>query len=363
MTQWFGGPTRKFCAVVTALGIMSTGMPPILAHETKPKAHVGVPSVSAAEWAIEFLDANGNVVRPTERRSPAPVSVAPSSTLSPTDIQRRVEEVRAKVVALSESSDPYSAKLGKRLLKWLDIATAKTAAQRHEAIRRLPVTVKVGHDEQSRTVKTFFAEGKPRLRVSSPVRAALEPTQEPHPTIEFLQDRGPSASEAVLTDPCYDNEEPPCLTWEEMEDLGIVIAQQAVENEMYEAELNAAQAEMEAFCNQYPWECSNEEEIASAGPCAAFDPCGEQAGYAIGNGLLAVGAWTASYVMYTSAWTAGLGLSAALATGAVATMAGSALVFGVAVFSYVNCKNAKVYEPQGSRLRQPLQPLVLPGRP
>ena len=118
-------------------------------------------------------------------------------------------------------------------------------------VRKLPVTI-VRSESTDETVLEFVAMGKTRVRLTAPLRASLSSTLDPP--------SGPSVTSE--REECYDGE-PPCIGWEEMEDLAIFTADSVAEAEAIEAGHNAQYTAYLELCNAQPWSC---EGLPTSGP-------------------------------------------------------------------------------------------------
>jgi hypothetical protein len=77
-----------------------------------------------------------------------------------------VHELRQVIESMRQSSDAGLRRTGQRLSVWLMIATAKTPAERHQAVARLEVSTMLSRPGDGRrgVLKTYVAKGKPRLQ-------------------------------------------------------------------------------------------------------------------------------------------------------------------------------------------------------
>lgn len=193
-----------------------------------------------------------------------------------------------------------------RLLMWLDIAEARTPTERHEMIRRLPVTVveSAATDGRVGTVKKYVMKGKTRLALFVPA----------NPDLGRDALSGPSAG---TRDDCYDGPEP-CVTWSDMDDLVIeVVAGQD--------EVNYQDAELSSYCGMYPEDCHSPGQDQIGGPSSFVPgPCSEkawdalvqlgQSAFAIGAvGVEVYGGITAGLTLTTAGWFVVIGVPATAA--------------------------------------------------
>ena len=255
--------------------------------------------------------------------------------------QTELNSIRQTFLAHTKSADRKAAARANRILLFIDILMTDTPAERHEAIRRLPVTIVRGPslDGRAGTVKSFVADGKVRARLFVP---AAIPIPESNDGDELL-------SEPAVSEECYEGAEEPCLTEVEMEDFGIYTAASEAEAAAQQAEFDVAYAELIAFCNNYPWMCEEGQGslIAPSGPSAQGEwwACGAQVANAIGNLLVTSGVSWQAGVSFRSAAAVGLRVGAAVAGGWYLVVGGAIILSGVAIYQYHQCKS-QVIPPQ-----------------
>jgi hypothetical protein len=252
-----------------------------------------------------------------------PQSVQPAIQVQPpaTLTSHQIESMYRDGLAGKDSRIPGMAAHARRLLQWHDVLTAKTAADRHAAIKRLPVTVSRSVSDDGVTVD-FVSDGKSRVRL-------FEPTNLARVRPAFEHGSGPSAVDSEEQDECYDGE-PPCATQEDMEDAAAVIASVEADVAAMEAEFNQQSA---GYCSIYS--CDG-DEIVTGGPSAAGAGCWTRHFEA---GLALAGTW--AYLVFAhgtiSAPPAGMTLSAA-GTGALVIGAFAAgYTAGTAVNASIEC--------------------------
>lgn len=254
----------------------------------------------------------------------------------------RTARVRAGERAHSVT-DGTSGQGAARLLLWLDIASAKTAVERREKIRQLPVTVvtSASTDGRDGIVRSFVSGGKTRVKVFVPAVAA--------PAIEGAAGERPSGP-AVWQEECYNGEPGPCATDQEMDDFAWVLAQSASEKDYQQGEYDAAYADYESYCNQNPWSsgCQSLEadQLAPSGPsaCDAMFGCWGHAAAATGS--LYTWGWAQAQYGWELRLAAGQGtrLAAGTVAGYTGTLVVAAFSSGWFVGSFIDCQFiAKMY--------------------
>ena len=110
-------PVRRLVALMAVLAVASAGMPPVFAAGSEGSKWDSAPSA----W---FLEEGGTWV------------VATAAVLAD------MNQMEPKLVAQQKSKNPAVAKRADRTVQLLHILTAKTPSERHERIRRLPVTAR-----------------------------------------------------------------------------------------------------------------------------------------------------------------------------------------------------------------------------
>jgi hypothetical protein len=247
---------------------------------------------------------------------------------TPTAVVPDLAAARTLLTDLIKSADPDKVALGKRMSVWLDIASAKTRAERHAAIQKLPVTVRVAASKDGAgLVKTFVAGGKVRASrmIPAPVptlpNTRLESDEEqtggPRVPVDLdgrwksdgnggcywdASDSGPDqcAPPGRWKDDgnggCYwdandsgpyqctpPNPPPPdtcwfdgapadCATQQDRDDALALAAAAADEVEQAQSDADADYAAIEAYCNQNPWDCGEHSGPNVGGLCKDF-PC------------------------------------------------------------------------------------------
>lgn len=314
-------------ALLAALGIASAGTPTvIIAAALEGPTHS---TESKAGWVVEVRDNRGNVVDFDKLRlQPASRDKLTSPAL-PVDI----DKARQELTGLKFSTDPRTVARATRLLQYLDIATAKTPAERHARIQKLPVTITTAPatDGRDGVVKSFAAGGKIRLRlfVANIGHAPEEST---------AHRAGPAVG-----DECYDGAEEPCATPEEMDDMAAALADAQAEGESDEANYESEYNDYMSWCGQTPDGC-NDAPVFHSGPSAdatGFDGCLSEAGNAtagaIGASSYALLGWARLY----GAAEAGLAIGAIEAGGWVLGAVAVGYWSGYYLGEFVACKRAK----------------------
>lgn len=323
-------PSARVGALLTMLGVASAGTPSLLAARSADRVEVEAPAIPT--WSLRVLDGKGNAVdfEKAIRLAKTPRAVTTA------DLPGDISQLREKLGAWERSGNPKIAERATRLLRWLDIRSARSPSERHDKIRKLPVTITTtpARDGRDGLVKGYVAGGKLRMQWFVP-SAALSPSPE---SIEG----GPSSGPAIRED-CYENEPEPCATEQEMEDYDIVLAQTQYELELAESENSAAQSEYVSFCNSNPWHEACQQEpgtaLAASGPsaCGVVESCWYHALYAtqwVGMGLVNLGLRLAARA---GAAAMGVRLAAAAVSASTAALVGCAFMAGWYVGSLIDC--------------------------
>jgi len=174
-----------------------------------------------------------------------------------------VEKMRKRSATLRDSKYSILREYGDHIQLWINVLSAETPAELHKRVRELPVKIERTQTSDGRIVTKYTANDKTQFSTTS-----LSPNS-PRPAEEVQS--GPSASARDL---CFEDEEEPCSTEEEMDDLGIYIADAEATNDAY-------QADYDNYCAQN-WEiCMYDQEFSSqSGPSASDDArfgCGQEA--------------------------------------------------------------------------------------
>jgi hypothetical protein len=303
---------RRIVALSAILGTLSTGAPPLVA--AAPNGRPG-DDPAASQWYLQVLDDSGHV-RPLQNHTPQTYPGAAGTMPSADELKRK----RQQIAQQANSPDPETAASAKRALVFLDLATAKTAAQRHDLIQRLSVTMTTqpSSDGRSGVVKSFAVRGKTRLRWFVPSEPAA-PAGETPPS-------GPAAAEATGLSCEGETESDPCATEQEMNDYMAFLAAAQAEADAAQAEYDAANAGLDAAAM----------EMVS-GPAACELGCESEAFWA-GAGVTSA-LFTTGYFGASAAGTVAAG--ATLTVGAIAggvVVVGAAIGFAwYAVREYRNC--------------------------
>lgn len=298
------------------------------AHRVR-KPLVGLVTAVALATAGSPLSAMAAAGQASEQRRPdsqqASVSTARSERLSldvnrlstalgglPVDIEKMRKELVGRARArVKTPEDEMLARRAEHALGFLDILTAKSASERHTKIRRLPVQITRSASTKgpSGTVQTFSVDGKPTLEIFIPSTPAGTRSGS---GVEIEQPSGPFAPSAM--DDCYDGPEP-CISQEEMDDLGIVIAQA-------QADVDQGWNDYYAGCQISPGDCQAPVEMLQLSGPSDGPRCSSCAAEA-GNAVVALVTGAASLGALA------LGHSAAAAAGLTLTTAGAVVTAGV----------------------------------
>lgn len=378
----------KVVALAAVVGVMSTGTPSLSASAAAASA-TKAESSGSPDWFLQVLNGKGELVNIQKE--------VPKSLAAPTPPQllNDTAQVRRELLANQTSGSPKTAERATRLLRLLDIATAKTASERHEKIRKLPVTITMfpAADGRNGIVKNFVVGGKTRMRrfipsvpthtsttapedermsgpaadmsdstgrwkLGGPGECYWDPNDEgPDQCVPLgrwksdgqggcywdANDGGPDQCQPPPSvETCYDNEPAPCASEQEMEDYDIVLAQTQYELETSDAENNAAYTDYVNFCNSNPSHEGCQEGDAGlpmSGPsaCEFRAGCWTNALYAtewVGVGLMNYG-----FRLAARAGAAAVGVRLATATVAASTigLALSTFMAGYYVGSFIDC--------------------------
>ena len=398
---------KRVIAIAVTLAIASSGTSPILAASL---SNGRPPTAVGSEWSMQLLDTRG------ETRDVSKIKQAGSQLLSSASQPGlTIDQMREQALAMQASPNPRVAAKAKHLLSWIDILSAKTASERHRRIRQLPVQIveTAATDGRNGAVKSFVAGGKTRIRIFVPAlttapfdSARFEPPSGAGPFVPENtgrwkiggpggcywdpDDSGPDQCDTdgrwksdgqggcywdqydggpdQCTPPpntCYDGEAAPCLTWGEMDDLFILIADAEAENDYQIGVYDAEAAELEAYCNENPQSCGepSAHEIPS-GPSAFMNDstmvaCGAQVGDVVLKSAASVLAVATAW-----SWTSGAAMAGvALAAGSAAVITSAFVVAGLglalAVNGYIQCKRqlmpTPVAEVFSHRVWEPVQ--------
>lgn len=334
MIRQMVGPGRfsRLVALATVFGVASIGTTPLVASASgRPKVEGPAPS----GWSFQVLDGKGHVVDIEKAKREAVRPAGPSQGSVVPDL----DQLRQQLRDMKNSEVPSLVRIADRMQRWVDLASATSAAERSRLIKRFPVkiTTSPSTDGRAGTVKSFAADGKTRVRV-------FVPTVSTHAFAATPQDDQPSGPAINVSDgqeECYGGQPGPCATPEQMDELVATIAQAQSDVDAYQVELDVNYAEYAAHCDQSPWDCgdlSGDSQTALSGPsaCAAAS-CWGWAGAAVALvATTATGLITAAASVLPAIGAAALASNVATDI-AVATIATSAMA-GAAVGTFVSCK-------------------------
>jgi hypothetical protein len=226
---------RKFVALVVALIL----------------AAAGVPVAASQEQATQRVP----VAMPEALAMATGSSVAQQSSLID------LEKIRREAYEQQNNTNPKIASRARRALLWYEILTARTRSDRHESVRKLPVTVvRSSLPGGVDTMIRFVVNGKTRIEWIASKKPAADQTA------GHLS--GPS-DESMTQEECYDGPGP-CISAEEMDDLGIALADTQAYVESVQAEYGIEYDSYVAYCNENPWACGQAPlPFEIAGPSAA----------------------------------------------------------------------------------------------
>lgn len=223
-----------------------------------------------AAWAAEGSAAPTTTV---VARPAAPA--APLIDMSP----EKVGQYRAALVLASSHPDPRRSDLAKRTLLLLDIATAKTAAERSAKIRQLPVRIVTSAPTDGRkgTVRSFIVGGKVRLQRFLPdVQVLPKPVHVSWNVALDVPAKGPAARTGIwrnegedgcVWDPYGEGSDEctphaiceddgivgECSTQAQQEEHDIEISYAAYEADQINADIASFNADVDSYCANYPW--------------------------------------------------------------------------------------------------------------
>lgn len=245
-----------------------------------------------------------------------------------------MRHARAMLERDAKSSNQLVVARARRTLAWLNIMEAGTPARRRELIRSLPVSVVRSAATNGRgTIVKYVANGKTRFE-------RFEPTvqnQDPEPS----EPSGPMAASStfaaiVPTDDCYDGPAP-CITQEEMDDLGIEIAALG-------ADLEAAENEYYQTCASFPETCSSPRTAEFVSGPATNDGsgdegvgCQQKAEAAVIALITGAGAYLGIELGYQGAVASGLRLTTLGSLALYGSIAAVGFVAGYYLGAYLAC--------------------------
>lgn len=307
---------RAAVAVVAGLALVMNNIP-IFAASLEGRTKATAPPTSPTRGSLERLDSNGRVIP-----MPAEALTRKSATKRTTAVPVSVEEMRRQVFNLKMNGVATDKQIA-QLELWIDIAAAKTRAERHEKILKLPVKIVVSSPTDGRVgvIKSFVAGGRTHARLFIPAPEATSMPDE--------QSSGPAVSESpVAQDQCYDDDGTPdtCATEQDAEDL-IAVASDT------EAEAEGYQAEADGWCQQTGCDDSDPATGSAYGP---FEPDMRACGRKFLTWALYFGGFAAAYVN-------AFGVAGAIAGGA-AVGAGTVFVAGVGLVVAIGFAGLALYD-------------------
>lgn len=148
---------RRFPTLMALVGITSTSLTPLLASSSGLTSEQDRPP---AEWVMQLLNSQGNAI---DLRTSLGTKLRDFNV---PELPASVADLRRQLTERSPHETPKSIDRKRRLLRMLDILSAKDAADRRDLIRRLPVSIQLAAatDGRNGIVKTFTVDGKPRLK-------------------------------------------------------------------------------------------------------------------------------------------------------------------------------------------------------
>jgi hypothetical protein len=237
------------------------------------------------------------------------------------DIQR----IRQKLLSDQANADPTVVQRAEWTLTWLRLATASTAAERHDLIRQLPVTIMISAPTDGRAgiVENFVVRGKTRFSLFIPNASTYSRVE---------RSSGPSDLDQ---DPvCYDDygQESPCATEQDLEDAAIAVAE-------LDAQIAETQAEIDGLGADEP---EQDGTTPNHGPCMG-PSCGNMALEATGALLAGTAYVVSTYGAIADATVGG----AVVASGA--TVAGwilgafaAGFCVGYTAAAYIDCRQQQL---------------------
>jgi hypothetical protein len=213
----------------------------------------------------------------------------------------QLKQKRQAILRLMNHRDPEIAASAKRALLFVDIATAKTAAERHALIQRLSVTMTTqpSSDGRAGVIKSFAVHGKTRLRWFVPAVPAA-PAGEPL--------SGPADAEAPGLWCEGETEYDPCASEQEMNDYMAFLAASQADAEAAQSAYEASSWDLEAGAMEIvsgpsacERDCESEAYWAGAGVTSALFTTVGASSYAGGviaaGGALTIGAIAAGVAL------------------------------------------------------------------
>ncbi|HVX56678.1 MAG TPA: hypothetical protein VHA37_03010 [Candidatus Saccharimonadales bacterium] len=368
---------RRFVAL---LGAASVGVQPLIASAA------AAAEPSKPTWSIQILAGDGGVMS-----IPALPRGAFKNVLASQVSEGDLERARQDLTGLKFSLDSRAAAWAERMLKILDVVTARSSVERHAKVLQLHVAVRTeaATDGRDGIIKTFIAGGLPRLRVFVPTpTASITATRAARtasasgPFVEendgrwkddgqggcywdpydsgpdqcnpsggrwksdgsggcyFADDSGPDQctppdTGQMCTDEYYGTG--PCATQQEINDAQATLAAMQAEADQYQATYDAEYADLVDYCNQYPGNCDDEQTgVPRFGPSAVEGR----------GGCWSEAASAATYVGGLSGWIWGAGTAAStgITTGGLAIVLGATFAAGwqagTAIRAFLVCKGA-----------------------
>lgn len=268
-----------------------------------------------------------------------PVHISPGGEGSRSVLtQREMERMRPQLVALANGPNPVRASRARRTLAWLEIVVAKTPAERHVWIRRLPAaTVRPAPaDGRIGVTKSLMAGRRIRMMSLTPAR--------PRPgTKDMVTSSGPADVDDMgsLGAECFFDDQPDeCATEQELEDADIMAAQLDYETSLAHADYEATLADYDYYCSQNPWACDGlqpEALIPSSGPCA--DVIGWQRGcgqYAFSS-LMSFASSASTLTRYWGARAGAAAMSTMTVTSHYIAIGAAGFAVGYTTAAFVDC--------------------------
>lgn len=326
MVRHFARKVRRLVAVACAVGV----------------GFGGAPALAAGQVSVSRRDGSGMIEFAYAQRQE---QLRRGGFFQAADMEGRAEEIKSMMLAFKKPQREGPERMARMLVR-LELLAAKTHSERRSLIRRLPVEVvtSAAADGRAGVTKSYLVGGKVRLQTYVPAAS-------------HGVSSGPSGdalpSDDSAREECWEGEEEPCATEEEMDEAGILIAW-AVEDAAYQhAQVEALNAEYAAYCSQNPWACeAPADEVSSSGPsaCSEFAGCGDHAYKATVAAVAFVGSSALAVDDYLSVRAAGKKWSVLRWVGRTASVVAATAAAGYFIGSYIDCRALMNQMPESGSL-------------
>ena len=248
------------------------------------------------------------------------------------EMEGRAEEIQSMMRTFRKPEREAPDRVARMQVR-LELLAARTHAERRSLMRRLPVEIVTSAAPDGRVglIRSYIVDGKVRLRAYVPSPSSGSGSS------------GPSdgSSEDGSSEECWEGEEEPCATEQEMDEAGMLIAW-AVEDAAYQhAQAEALNAEYATYCSQNPWACeAPADETPASGPsvCTEGAGCGDHAFKATVSAVAFVGTSALAADDYLSVRAAGKKWSVLRWVGRTASVVAASATAGYFIGSYIDCR-------------------------